>query len=80
MTHAVDEQVSVKVAIQQRRDLDVECVAEEFQVCIGAPLSMAAYAVTYVHSCLNNDERQWLANKFQSIPGRQKLTATRREA
>jgi O-antigen/teichoic acid export membrane protein len=50
------------------------------QVCIGAPLSMAAYAAMYAHSCLRSDERQWLANKFQSIPGWQKLAATRREA
>ena len=50
------------------------------QVCIGAPLSMAAYTVMYINSCLRSDERQWLADKFQSIPGWQKLVATRREA
>jgi O-antigen/teichoic acid export membrane protein len=50
------------------------------QVCIGAPLSMAAYATMYAYSCLNNDERHWLADKFQSIPGWQKLVALRREA
>ncbi len=50
------------------------------QVCIGAPLSMVAYATMYAYSCLNNDERQWLVDKFQSIPGLQKLVATRREA
>src|SRR5262249_8473332 len=50
------------------------------QVCIGIPLSIATYAAMFVHSCLSGDERQWLADKFQSIPGWQKLIALRREA
>ena len=50
------------------------------QVCLGAPLSMTAYTAMYVYWCLDMDERQWLADKFQSIPAWRKLAATRREA